>query len=114
MLDEHDQILKLIEYTKIWSLARRFLLTELKGHALYCVERAGPCVDDEGHPKTGSTLADFLRYAYYEAPDDQRSELHSIAIQKAIKLTCPECFDEVYAGGYDSSSRRGLSDKTFG
>ncbi len=50
---------------------------------------AGLCVDDKGHPKTGSTLADFLRYTYYEAPEDQRSELHSIAIQKTIKLTCP-------------------------
>jgi hypothetical protein len=89
LIDEHGQCLRLIQYAKIWSLARRFLLTELEGDALYCVERACPCVDDEGHPKTGSTLADFLRYAYYEAPEDQRSELHSIAIRKTIKLICP-------------------------
>lgn len=89
LVDEHEQKLKLIEYTKIWSLARRFLLTELESDALECVERAGPHVDTEGYPKTGSTLADFLSYAYEDAPEDQRSELQSIAIQKTIKLTCP-------------------------
>jgi len=88
-VDEHGQALKLLEYTKIWSLARRFLFTELEGDALECVERVGPHVDIEGRPKTGSTLADFQRYAYEDAPEDQRSELQSITILKTIKHTFP-------------------------
>jgi hypothetical protein len=87
--NEHGQGLKLIEYTKIWSLARRFLFTELEGDALECVERVGPHVDIEGRPKTGSTLADFQRYAYEDAPEVQRSELQSIVILKTIKHTFP-------------------------
>jgi hypothetical protein len=89
LVDEHGEKLKLIEYTKIWSLARRFLLTELEGDALECIELVDSHVDIEGHPKSGSTMADFLRYAYEDAPEEQRSELQSIAIQKTVKLTGP-------------------------
>lgn len=89
LVDEHGQKLKLIEYTKIWYLARRLLLTELESDALECIELADPHVYTEGHPKSGSTMADFLRYAYEDAPEDQRSELQSIAIQKTIELTRP-------------------------
>ena len=75
LVDEHGENLKLIEYTKIWSLARRLLITELEGDAQECIQEVDPHVDTEGHPKPGSTMADFLRYVYEDTPEDQRSGL---------------------------------------
>ncbi len=77
---EDGKRLQLIEYAKLWSLAQRFLMPELKANLLQEVRGTDPSSDVE----SGSTLKDFQHYAYLVADAQKDSDLKAAVIQKTL------------------------------
>jgi hypothetical protein len=54
---------------------------------LDCVKAPWPDIDTKGSP---ISLTNLWHESYDDAPEEDRSELRKIAVQKTLKLTAPE------------------------
>jgi hypothetical protein len=78
--NEDGKRLKLIDLAKFWSLAQRFMISDLAATLLRDMEGTFASSD----PATGSTLKDFQQYAYKIAEQQEDSPLRKLAIKKTL------------------------------
>jgi len=112
IVSEEGTRLQLIEYAKLWSLARRFFMPELQAVLLKELKKTSPSSD----VGSGSTLKDFQEYVYLIADQRDDSDLKSLAIKKTLSFVNQNNFNEVMsdfpAGMLPDFTKALLEDRT--